>query len=338
MRNEDTELCDLPAVELRRLIGSGEISPPEVLESCLARIEAVNPALNAVVAIDETGARRAAGAAARAVAAGEPLGLLHGLPIGIKDLNETAGLVTTYGSPLFSGNVPGADCGVVARIRAAGGLITAKTNTPEFGAGANTRNEVYGATGNPFDPDKTCGGSSGGSAVALATSMLPLANGSDLGGSLRTPAAYCGVVGLRPTPGVVADETHVDGFSPLSVEGPMARSGLTSTASGSPGRRISVSRRSVRRCVACSGASGTPSGICSGSFRPVSPGWRRPTMYSRYCAVSDFWPRTSTRCGRRPDKWVPTSAPTWSSDCRSRPRTSPGRGRSTRRFIGVSFL
>jgi Asp-tRNA(Asn)/Glu-tRNA(Gln) amidotransferase A subunit family amidase len=219
-----TELCDLSAVELRARIGDGEISPVELWESCLARIAAVDPALNAIVALDAERTRAAAERAERAVRAGEPLGLLHGLPLGIKDLNETAGLVTTYGSPLYADFVPAADCGVVARLRAAGGLIAAKTNTPEFGAGANTWNTVYGVTGNPFDPTKTCAGSSGGSAVALATSMLPLANGSDLGGSLRTPAAFCGVVGLRPTPGTVADETRSLAYSPLSVEGPLARS------------------------------------------------------------------------------------------------------------------
>src|SRR5690606_29896301 len=125
---------------------------------------------------------------------------------------------TTYGSLLYSDFVPNKDCGVVASLRAAGGSIFAKTNTPEFGAGANTTNKVYGVTGNPYAPELTCAGSSGGSAVALATSMLPLCNGSDLGGSLRTPAAYCGVVGLRPTPGTVPDETRVNTFSPLSVE------------------------------------------------------------------------------------------------------------------------
>lgn len=219
-----TELCDLSAVELRRLIGGKAISPRELLASCRRRIEAVNPAVNAVVAFDEAGAEQAAAAAEQAVLRGETLGPLHGLPLGIKDLNETAGLRTTHGSLVFKDHVPVADESVVARLRAAGGLIAAKTNTPEFGAGANTTNKVYGATGNPFDPALTCAGSSGGSAVALALSMLPLCNGSDLGGSLRTPASFCGVVGLRPTPGRVPSAEHGRAFSPLSVEGPMARS------------------------------------------------------------------------------------------------------------------
>jgi Asp-tRNA(Asn)/Glu-tRNA(Gln) amidotransferase A subunit family amidase len=136
----------------------------------------------------------------------------------------TEGMVTTFGSPQFEDFMPEADERQVEAIRNAGGIVVAKTNTPEFGAGANTVNPVYGATGNPFDPEKTCAGSSGGSAVALATGMLPLATGSDMGGSLRNPAAYCGVVGMRPTPGAIADETTLLGYSPLSVQGPMARS------------------------------------------------------------------------------------------------------------------
>lgn len=219
-----TELCDLPAVELVDRIAKREISPVEVLDSCLARIAAVNPAVNAVVAMDEAAARRSALAAEKAVAEGESLGRLHGLPVGIKDLNETAGLRTTYGSELYRENVPQTDALNVARIRKAGALPWFKTNTPEFGAGANTRNTVYGATGNPFDPALTCSGSSGGSAVALATSMLPLCNGSDLGGSLRNPAAYCGVVGLRPTAGMVPKESSLTAYAPYSVEGPMGRS------------------------------------------------------------------------------------------------------------------
>ena len=217
-----TEACDLAALELRRLIGARRLSPVELLASCRRRIDQVNPTLTAVVTWEER-ATALAGAAEQAVMAGEPLGLLHGLPLGIKDLNETVGLRTTHGSLIYQDHVPAADDMVVARMRAAGGLVVAKTNTPEFGAGANTTNKVFGATGNPFDPSLTCAGSSGGSAVALATSMLPLCNGSDLGGSLRTPAAFCGVVGLRPTPGrVPADRTTHYGH--LSVEGPMARS------------------------------------------------------------------------------------------------------------------
>jgi len=219
-----SEICDLSAVELVNRIARRELSPLEVLDSCLGRIHTVNPTLNAIVASDEVAARTAAQEAEKAVLAGDKLGPLHGLPIGIKDLNDTAGLRTTYGSQLFADHVPEKDALTVARIRASGGIPCFKTNTPEYGAGANTRNFVYGATSNPFDPELTCAGSSGGSAVALATSMLPLCNGSDLGGSLRTPAAFCGVVGLRPTPGLVPREASLTAFAPLSVEGPMGRS------------------------------------------------------------------------------------------------------------------
>lgn len=218
-----SELCDLSAVELRRRIGTKEVSPVELLESCLARIEAANGTLNAVVAMAAERARAEAQAAEKAVRDGEDLGPLHGLPVGIKDLNATAGLRTTYGSLLYENNVPEEDERLVAAIREAGGIVFAKTNTPEFGAGANTRNRVYGATGNPFDPQLTCGGSSGGSAAALAAGMMPLASGSDFGGSLRTPAGFCGVVGFRPTPGVVPHESRQVGLSPLPVQGPMGR-------------------------------------------------------------------------------------------------------------------
>lgn len=219
-----TDPCDLSAVAARRLIGAKRLSPVELLESCIARIEAVDDAVNAMVARDVDRARAAARAAEQAVMRGDALGLLHGLPVAIKDLEETAGLRTTFGSPLFRDNVPAADERSVASLRAAGAIVLGKTNTPEFGAGANTRNAVYGATGNPFDPAKSCAGSSGGSAVALATGMVPLASGSDMGGSLRNPAAFCGVVGFRPSPGVVPSERRVLGWSPLSVNGPMARS------------------------------------------------------------------------------------------------------------------
>jgi amidase len=218
-----TEPCDLPAVEARRLIGARRLSPVELAESCIARIEAVDHAVNAVVARDFDRARAAARAAEQAVMRGDALGALHGLPVGIKDLEETGGLRTTFGSLLFRDNVPAADEAGVARLRAAGAIVLGKTNTPEFGAGANTRNAVYGATGNPFDPTRSAAGSSGGSAVALATGMVPLASGSDMGGSLRNPAAFCGVVGFRPSPGVVPSERRPLGWSALSVNGPMAR-------------------------------------------------------------------------------------------------------------------
>ena len=218
-----TEPCDLPAVEARRLIGQRALAPSALLESCIARIEDVDPAVNAMVIRDYEAARAAARRADAAVAAGEPLGLLHGLPLGVKDLDDSAGLRTTFGSPLFRDNLAAGDCAMVADLRAAGAVVLGKTNTPEFGAGANTRNAVHGVTGNPFDPTRSAAGSSGGSAAALATGMVPIATGSDTGGSLRNPASFCGVVGFRPTPGLVPSERRLFGWSPLPVLGPMAR-------------------------------------------------------------------------------------------------------------------
>ncbi|WP_428487884.1 amidase [Rhodopila sp.] len=218
-----TEACDLTAVEARRLIGVRGLSAAELLQSCIARIEAVDPAVNAMVTRDFERARAAAKAADAAVARGDALPALHGLPIGIKDLQPTEGLRTTFGSPLFADHIPVADDRIVASLRRAGAIVIGKTNTPEFGAGANTRNAVHGATGNPFDPAKSCAGSSGGSAVALATGMAPICSGSDTGGSLRNPAAFCGIVGFRPTPGLVPNDRRLHGWSGLPVVGPMAR-------------------------------------------------------------------------------------------------------------------
>lgn len=218
-----TDLCDLTAVELRQRIGRKEISPVELMDSCIARIESIDPSLNAMVTTCFDRARDEAKTAETAVMQAEDLGLLHGLPLGIKDLEATADVRTTYGSKLYADHVPTQDQGSVARTRAEGAVIIGKTNTPEFGAGANTRNLVFGATGNPFDPVRTCAGSSGGSAVALAAGMVPIASGSDYGGSLRTPAAFCGVVGFRPSAGIVPSETKPAGLLPFSVLGPMGR-------------------------------------------------------------------------------------------------------------------
>ena len=204
-------------------MGARKLSPVELLESSLARIEKTNTAVNAVVAMDAGAARRRAQEIEQSIGRGEDAGLLAGLPIGVKDLQATAGLTTTWGSLLFKDNVPSEDEFNVANVRRAGGVILGKTNTPEFGAGANTTNRVYGPTGNPFDPAKTCGGSSGGSAVALALAQVALATGSDLGGSLRTPASFCGVAGFRPSPGVVPNVDRPASLTPFSVSGPMGR-------------------------------------------------------------------------------------------------------------------
>ncbi len=219
-----TEPCDLSATEARLLIGARRLSPVELLRSFVQRVETVDHAVNAIVARDFEAAQVAAKKAEAAVMAGEELGLLHGLPIGVKDLEDTKGLRTTYGSAKFTDHLPVADQNLVADIRRAGGIILGKTNTSEFGLAANACNEVYGTTRNPFDPVKAVGGSSGGSAAALATGMVPLATGSELGGSLRSSAAFCGVVGMRPTPGLVPSEKRQLGALSLSSLGPMARS------------------------------------------------------------------------------------------------------------------
>lgn len=216
-------LTELSAVALRQAIGRKEVSPVEVLEACIERIETIDPAVNAIAAKNYARARAEAKAAEAAVLRGEALGLLHGLPLGVKDLQDTEGLLTTHGSPLYRDHVPKADSAQVALVRRAGAIVTAKTNVPEFGAGANSRNPVWGATGNPFDPSLIAGGSSGGSAAALATDMLPLCTGSDTGGSLRLPAAICGIVGFRPSPGLVPMEGRGLGWTPISVLGPMGR-------------------------------------------------------------------------------------------------------------------
>ena len=221
--SKNSDLLALSSVELRRRIGSKEMSPVELMEASIARIEALNPAVNAICATVYARARREAKEAEKAALAGEPLGPLHGLPTGIKDLHDAEGLLTTQGSPLYRDYMPARDCAMVANVRKAGAIVVAKTNVPEFGAGANTRNPVWGATGNPFDTRLNAGGSSGGSAVALACDMLPVCTGSDTGGSLRIPAAYCGVVGLRPSPGVVPMEFRPLGWTPISVLGPMGR-------------------------------------------------------------------------------------------------------------------
>ncbi|MBU0726298.1 MAG: amidase [Alphaproteobacteria bacterium] len=216
-------LLALSAVELRRLIGTKAISPVELLDACITRIDALNPAVNAIAAKGYTRARQEAKAAEAAVLAGEDLPPLHGLPLGVKDLQDTEGLLTTHGSPLYRDNVPKRDSAQIALVRKAGAIVTAKTNVPEFGAGANSRNPVWGATGNPFNPSLNAGGSSGGSAAALACDMLPICTGSDTGGSLRIPAAICGIVGYRPSPGLVPMDGRGLGWTPISVLGPMGR-------------------------------------------------------------------------------------------------------------------
>lgn len=218
-----SDIVFLTATEMAARIRARDLSAREVMAAHLAHIERVNPTVNAIVTRLPERALAAARAADEAQAHGAPLGPLHGLPIAHKDLVPTQGIRTTFGSPIFADFVPDEDALIVERIRAAGAITIGKTNTPEFGAGSQTFNPVFGATLNPYDLSKTCGGSSGGAAVALACGMLPLADGSDMGGSLRNPANYCNVVGLRPSPGRVPLYPSLTAWSPLSVEGPMAR-------------------------------------------------------------------------------------------------------------------
>ena len=217
------ELCFTPARELARRMATKELSAREVLEAHLAQIDRTNDAVNAIVTLVDDRAMSAALEADDRLARGETPPILHGLPVAHKDLVETKGIRTTMGSPIYADWVPDVDALLLERFRAAGAITIGKTNTPEFGAGSQTFNEVFGATRNPFDTSKTCGGSSGGAAVALACGMVPLADGSDTGGSLRNPASFCNVVGLRPSPGRVPSTTAASPWSPLSVDGAMGR-------------------------------------------------------------------------------------------------------------------
>ncbi len=217
------EICYLGATEMAAEIRAGQLSAREVMQAHLARIESVNPQVNAIVTLHAEEALAAAAAADEAQARGASLGPLHGLPVAHKDLLPTRGMRTTFGSKVHENLVPTTSALVVERQQQAGAISIGKTNTPEFGAGSQTFNAVFGATRNPYDLSKTCGGSSGGSAVALATGMVPLADGTDMGGSLRCPANFCNVVGLRPSVGRVPQVPALDGWDSLSVSGPMAR-------------------------------------------------------------------------------------------------------------------
>lgn len=211
-----SDLWKKTATEAVALLKAGAVSPAELLDTLRARIEAVDGAVNALPTLCWDRAAAAAGRADRN-------SVLAGLPVAIKDLAPVEGVRTTFGSPIFADNVPDFDALIVERIRGAGAVVIGKTNTPEFGAGSQTFNPVFGKTRNPWDPSRTCGGSSGGAAAALASGMLPIADGSDLGGSLRNPASFCGVVGFRPTPGRVPRVPPEQGWDDLAVLGPMGR-------------------------------------------------------------------------------------------------------------------
>ena len=219
-----SELNRKSAVEQARLIREKQVTPLEILDAHLGAIARINPQLNAIVTLAADEARTQAEAAGEAVMRGEKLGALHGLPVVIKDVTLTKGMRTTFGSPLYADFIPQEDAEPVARLRRAGAIVLGKTNTPEFAAGANTINEVFGVTRNPWDPTRSPAGSSGGSAVSAATGMAALAHGTDFGCSIRIPASFCGIVGLRTTAGLIPNRPMRLPWDPGQVHGPLARS------------------------------------------------------------------------------------------------------------------
>jgi amidase len=278
------ELCDRPAIELEAMLRVREVSAREVLDAHLERIDRWNPVVNAIVTRTTESALRRAAELDESLARGEEPGALHGLPIAHKDLVDTAGIRTTYGSPIFAENVPEEDDPFVTRLREAGSVMVGKTNTPEFGAGSHTFNPVFGATRNPYDVSRSAGGSSGGAAAALATGLVPIADGSDLGGSLRNPASFCNVVGFRPT-------LNEEDLLNLSTDGPMARTVrdlglLWSAMSGEPPLAIDSEVRGLRVAWAPT---------CRGTM-PVEPvvaaiiDGARPVFESLGCAAVDAYP------------------------------------------------
>ena len=238
-------IVNMSASELVAQIKNKSLSAVEVMKAHLDQIAVINPKVNAIITLDPELAINGAKLADEAITNGDELGILHGLPIAHKDLVPTKGIRTTYGSPLYKDYVPDFISLIVDRIQGAGAITIGKTNTPEFGAGSQTFNEVFGETLNPYNLDMTCGGSSGGAAVSLASRMLPIADGSDTGGSLRNPANYCNVVGFRPSPGRVPSYPNKVGWSPTSVQGPMARNvsdcALLLAAMAGPDSRVPIS-------------------------------------------------------------------------------------------------
>jgi amidase len=239
------DLTFASAVDLVKLYRARKASPLEVMGTLLARIDAINPRVNAIVTLARDSALWEARRATAALKRGAPLPPLFGVPVAIKDVTNTEGIRTTHGSKLFETHVPDADALVVERLRAAGAIVLGKTNTPEFAFGPNTVNDVFGPTRNPWSLDRTSGGSSGGAAAGLATGMFPIAEGTDLGGSLRGPAAFCGVVGFRTSPGLIPRAPSVLAWDTYSVEGPMARTvadtALTLSVMAGPDDRSPIS-------------------------------------------------------------------------------------------------
>ena len=239
------EICFERAVEIARLLREREVSAVEVMQAHLDQIDRINPKVNAIVTLVPEAALAEARRLDDRMSRGEPAGALAGLPVAHKDLTFTRGIRTTLGSPVFRDFVPTEDALIVERLKAAGAITVGKTNTPEFGAGSQTFNEIFGVTRNPWDLSKTCGGSSGGAAVALSCGMVPIADGSDMGGSLRNPASFCSVAGFRPSPGRVPVWPKSNGWDVLGVEGPMARTvediALVLSAIAGPDERSPIS-------------------------------------------------------------------------------------------------
>ena len=239
------EIVNFTATKMRQLISDKQISSVELMEAHLSQINDVNPHVNAIVTLDGDLAMNQAKKSDKLLSENHQVGILQGLPTAHKDLVPTKGMRTTFGSPLYKDYVPDFSSLIVERMQSAGAITIGKTNTPEFGAGSQTYNEVFGETLNPYDLTKTCGGSSGGAAVSLASRMLPIADGSDTGGSLRNPANYCNVVGFRTSPGRVPVFPSNAGWSPTSVQGPMARNiedcALLLAAISGPDNRVPIS-------------------------------------------------------------------------------------------------
>ncbi|MEN8143464.1 MAG: amidase family protein [Gemmatimonadota bacterium] len=258
-----SKLALLPATEQARLVRSRDVSAAELLAACQEQMSEHNGTLNAVVTVNERAADEA-DAVDRALARGEDPGALAGLVVGIKDVTETAGIRTTYGSTLYADYVPEKDAEIVSRFRAAGAVILGKTNTPEFAAGGNTWNEVFGRTRNPWNTERSAGGSTGGGAAGLATGMLSLAQGTDLGGSLRIPASFCGVTGLRPSPGLIPTSPSWYLWDTLQVTGVMGRTagdvGLALQALAGPSKEFPIAQPVAGREFAAAAARQWPGG------------------------------------------------------------------------------
>jgi amidase len=254
MSGDPSDVCFLPATRQLELLRGRELSCVELVAAHIATIEHANPVVNAIVTETFELAERRARDVDVELAAGIDGGPLQGLPVAHKDVTATKGIRTTLGSPLHADDVPDADALIVERLRGAGAVTMGKTNTPEFAAGSQTYNRVFGATRNPYDPALTCGGSSGGAAAALASGMVAIADGTDMGGSLRNPASFCNVVGLRPSPGRVPAWPTPSLWEPLGVHGPMGRT------VGDVALQLQVIAGADARAPLASGASGVPPG------------------------------------------------------------------------------